>query len=177
MIERIIFAGSGGQGVMTIGKALARAAMLTDLNCTYFPSYGTEVRGGTANCRVVITDGEIYSPLVEEAETLFAMNQPSYERFRPNLKPGGLLVVNTSMATPLEADGGILAIPATDLAHELGDVRVANVILLGAYNARRKIVPDDLLFDQLCYAFGGLEGRLLALNQAAYARGAAEAER
>ena len=198
MYERLILAGSGGQGIMTISKVLARAAMLSDLNCTYFPSYGTEVRGGTANCQVIISDEEIYSPIVEAADTLFAMNDPSYRRFRMQLKPGGLLVVNTSMAKVDETDArgqkpeargqraeagnpkpetrnpkpDVLAIPASELANGLGDVRVANTILLGAYNARRKIVADDLLFEQLSYAFGGLTGRLLALNRAAYQAGA-----
>jgi len=175
MYERIIFAGSGGQGVMTLGKVVARSAMLTDLNCTYLPSYGTEVRGGTANCAVVVSDDEIFSPLVERADVLFAMNDPSYKRFSPRLKPDGLIVVNASMAEPTETGENVLAIPATDIANELGDVRVANVVLLGAYNARRKLLDDDLLFGQLSYAFGGLKGKLLEANKAAYERGAAAA--
>ena len=149
MYERIIFAGSGGQGVMTLGKVVARAAMLTDLNCTYLPSYGTEVRGGTANCTVVISDDEIFSPVVESADVLFAMNEPSYKRFAPRLKPDGLLVINTSMAEPDQTNDRTVTIPATDIANELGDVRVANVVLLGAYNARRKLLDDELLFGQL----------------------------
>ena len=172
MYESIILSGSGGQGVMTLGKVLTRAAMLRDLHCTYLPSYGTEVRGGTANCQVIIADEEIYSPLVEEADTLFAMNQPSYDRFRQRLKPEGLLVVNTSMATPESVEGNTIAVPATDIANQLGDVRVANVAMLGAYNRRRRIVPDDLLFEQVSHAFGGLKGKLLELNQAAFAAGA-----
>jgi 2-oxoglutarate ferredoxin oxidoreductase subunit gamma len=175
MYERIIFAGSGGQGVLTLGKVLARTAMLRDLHCTYFPSYGTEVRGGTANCQVVIADEEIYSPLVEEADTLFAMNQPSYDRFGPRLRPGGFLVINTSMAAPESVDDHTIAVPATEIANELGEVRVANVVLLGAYNRRRRIVPDDLLFQQVSYAFGGLTGRLLEQNRAAFAAGAERA--
>ena len=172
MRERIILAGSGGQGVMTVGKALARAAMLEDLSCTYLPSYGTEVRGGTANCQVVIADEEIYSPLVEEADTLFIMNQPSYERFRRMLKPGGLLVINTSMADPAgDDDGEVLGVPATGIANELGDVRVANVVMLAAYNRRRRLLPDDLLFEQVIHTFGGLEGRLLEVNRSAFAAG------
>ena len=171
MHEGIIFAGSGGQGVLTLGKVLARAAMKSDLQCTYFPSYGTEVRGGTANCQVVIADEEIHSPLVEEADTLFAMNQPSYDRFSRQLRSGGLLVINASMATPATADDNTIAVPATEIANELGDVRVANVVMLGAYNRRRRIVPDDLLFEQVSYAFGGLKGRLLELNRAAFERG------
>ena len=130
------------------------------------------MRGGTDNCQVVIGDQEIYSPLVEEADTLFAMNEPSYERFRPRLKPDGLLVINTSMAEPRSGDGNTVAVPATEMANELGDVRVANVVMLGAYNRRRQIVPDDLLFAEVSHAFGGLTGRLLELNQAAFAKGA-----
>jgi len=173
MHERIIFAGSGGQGVMTLGKVLARAAMVRDLHCTYLPSYGTEVRGGTANCQVTIADEAIYSPLVEEADTLFAMNEPSYKRFRPRLRSDGLLVINTSMATPEpETDSDAVAVPATEIASDLGDVRVANVVMLGAYNRRRRLVPDDLLFEQVSHAFGGLTGRLLDLNKAAFAAGA-----
>ena len=173
MHERIIFAGSGGQGVMTLGKVLARAAMIQDLHCTYLPSYGTEVRGGTANCQVTIADEPIYSPLVEEADTLFAMNAPSYKRFRRRLRPDGLLVINTSMAAPEEdTDRNAVGVPATEIASDLGDVRVANVVMLGAYNRRRRLISDDLLFEQVSYAFGGLTGRLLDLNRAAFVAGA-----
>jgi 2-oxoglutarate ferredoxin oxidoreductase subunit gamma len=171
MYERILLAGSGGQGVMTLGKVLARAAMLSDLHCTYLPSYGTEVRGGTANCQVIISDEEIYSPVVEAADTLIAMNEPSYRRFRGQVTPEGLIVLNTSMAQAEGANGHVLGLPASDLANDLGDVRVANAVMLGGYNGRRRLLADDLLFDQLSYAFGGLTGRLLDLNRAAFQAG------
>lgn len=172
MHERIILAGSGGQGVMTIGKAIARAAMLSNLHCTYFPSYGTEVRGGTANCQVVVSDEEIHSPVVEEADTVFALNQPSLERFAPFLTPDGLLLLNTSMAVAPEANGRLLAVPATDMANDLGNVRVANVILLGAWNRRRRLLDDDLLFDQFIYCLEGVPEKVVALNRTAYHAGA-----
>ena len=98
MNHRIIFAGSGGQGLLTVGKLLAQCSMEEGRHVTCFPSYGSEVRGGTSHCHVIVSDEEIYSPLVEDATALMIMNQPSLERFGPQLIRPGLLVLNTSMA-------------------------------------------------------------------------------
>ena len=140
MLERVIMAGFGGQGMMFIGKLLAQAGMEEGFNVTYFPSYGAEVRGGTAHCHVAISDQPIYSPIVEEADALIIMNQPSYRKFRPCLKPDGLLILNSSMVeVKEEADAEVVAVPATELADEMGGVRVGNVIMLALYNEIKKL--------------------------------------
>ncbi|MHC4711850.1 MAG: 2-oxoacid:acceptor oxidoreductase family protein [Planctomycetota bacterium] len=144
MEERMIFAGAGGQGLMTLGKLLALAAMNEGFNVTWYPSYGAEVRGGTAHCHVVISDDEIISPLVEEASVLMIMNRPSLSRFSPRLSDGGLLVLNTSLVErPEELSGTVLAVEATDIANNLRDIRVANAAMLGALNESRRFVSDD----------------------------------
>jgi 2-oxoglutarate ferredoxin oxidoreductase subunit gamma len=97
MTEKIILAGFGGQGMMLLGKLLAQAAMADGKQVTYFPSYGTEVRGGTAVYHLIVSSEEIFSPIIEEADTLIVMNQPSYQKFKGMLKPDGLLLLNTSM--------------------------------------------------------------------------------
>ena len=197
MIERIIMAGSGGQGLMTLGKLVATVTMQQGLHVTYFPSYGAEVRGGTANCQVVLSDQEVYSPIVERADTLILMNQPSYERFRDMLAPDGLMVLNSSMiadgatgaARPLQAVQGcslqsgepaqraaIVRVRATDIANDLGDLRVGNMVMLGAYSAVRDLVPQEAVAEYLREAFGERKAALVDLNLAAFRAGREQAE-
>ena len=132
MEERILIAGSGGQGALTIGKFVALMAM-KEHRVTFFPSYGAEVRGGTAHCHVVISEGAIANPVVDEATVMIVMNQLSYRRFASRVRRDGLLLVNSSMvrAEPAVACGRLVAVAATQLANEMGEMRVANVILLG----------------------------------------------
>ena len=153
MEERIIIAGFGGQGVMTVGKFAASIAMSEGREVTFFPSYGAEVRGGTAHCQIIVSDEPISSPVVEKADTLIIMNQLSYDRFRPLLRPGGLLILDSSfaqVAPERETDGATLVkVPATETANELGNVRVANVIMLGAYCARRGLFNPENVVAQM----------------------------
>jgi 2-oxoglutarate ferredoxin oxidoreductase subunit gamma len=143
MLERVIFAGFGGQGVLTLGKLTAGLGLGVFPHVTYFPSYGTEVRGGTANCQVILSSEEIASPVVERADSLIVMNQPSLERFLPVLLArGGRAYVNSSLAE-VPDDPRVTALPATDLAADLGDVQAANMILLGAYLAGRKLFARE----------------------------------
>jgi 2-oxoglutarate ferredoxin oxidoreductase subunit gamma len=172
MEERMIFAGAGGQGLMTLGKVLVQAGMSEGKNVTWYPSYGAEVRGGTAHCHVVVKDGEIYSPLVEKATTLVIMNEPSCVRFSPRLSDGGLLVLNTSLVPmPEGSNGSILALNATDIANELDDIRVANVVMLGALNAARSIVGEKTIRKTLESFLGAKRRDMLDLNLRAYDRG------
>lgn len=136
MLERLIIAGFGGQGVMLTGKLIATLAAGRHEHVTYFPSYGAEVRGGTAHCHVIVSDEEIASPIVEQADTLIVMNQPSVERFWPRLVDEGLGLVNSSLASGDERPGAV-EIPATETADRLGDVRTANMVMLGAYLHRK----------------------------------------
>ncbi|MFA4993162.1 MAG: 2-oxoacid:acceptor oxidoreductase family protein [Candidatus Omnitrophota bacterium] len=137
MIERIIIAGAGGQGIMLMGKLLAEAAMREGKFVTWLPAYGAEVRGGTAHCMVTISDAEINSPLISEADSLIVMNYPSLTRFGNRLKDKGLLIINSSLAGECPDS---LSLPFTDIALELGNVKVANVIVLGCFIAKTAIV-------------------------------------
>jgi len=132
-----IIAGFGGQGVLFIGRALAFAGLARDVNVSFIPSYGPEMRGGTANCKVVVSDGEVGSPIVEEPDVLIAMNRPSLERFVDTVKPGGTVFVNSSLIENEVERGDIKAyrVPFNELAREAGAERVANLAALGAYVA------------------------------------------
>jgi 2-oxoglutarate ferredoxin oxidoreductase subunit gamma len=141
MIESIIIAGSGGQGVMLLGKVLAQAAMLEGKQVTWFPAYGPEVRGGTSHCMVTISDREIGSPYITEADTLIILNAPSLKRFKGMIKNKGLLILNSSLAkmNP-DAEKMILQFPFTDIAIKLGNIKVANMVALGCFAAAKKII-------------------------------------
>ena len=149
--ERIVAAGFGGQGIMLLGKLIASAGMLEGREVTYIPSYGAEVRGGTAHCMVIVSDREIASPLVSAPATALVMNHPSLTKFEPRIKPGGLLVVNTSLmlAPPTRTDIEIAPIAATETADELGAIQAANMVMLGAYLARRPVVKPETIVEVL----------------------------
>ncbi len=180
---RAIVAGFGGQGILTLGRLLCTAAMADGRQVTYLPSYGTEVRGGTANCQVVVSDGTIYSPLVEEADALIILNQLSYERFLPRLNSGGLLVVNSSGVdleqVPCPPGARRVCVPAAERAAELGDVRVGNVLMLGAFTQASSLVSRQSCEAALETAFSDRKADLLDVNKRALAEGvhlAAEAQ-
>ena len=171
----IIIAGRGGQGVLTLGKLLARAGLLTGKQVTWFPSYGTEVRGGTANCHVKIGDGEIYSPLVEHPTALVVMNQLSYDRFRSQLAAEGWLLANSTMVTVGPEDEGrerSLAVAATETAGRLGHLVVANMVMLGALNRALGLLPEETIEHCLAEVLTGSKASLLPINLQALAAGA-----
>jgi len=177
MTERMIMAGWGGQGLMTLGKLVANIMMDQGKHVTYFPSYGAEVRGGTAHCQVVFSDAPIYSPIVEHAEALLIMNQPSYGRFHGRIVEGGVVVVNSSMVTDEQPHGHttLVRVPATDLANELGNIRVGNMVMLGAYRAVRDVLPEEPIRAYLASVFTGARAEMVELNIEAIRRGAREA--
>jgi 2-oxoglutarate ferredoxin oxidoreductase subunit gamma len=135
----VIIAGFGGQGVLLIGNLLAYAGMREKMNVTYIPVYGVEMRGGTANCTVVISSDEIGSPIITRPKSLIVMNRPSLDKFQPKLVDGGIQLVNASLvpAELVEKPGRItsLMIPANELAEKVGNARAVNTIMLGAYVA------------------------------------------
>ncbi|HVJ48418.1 2-oxoacid:acceptor oxidoreductase family protein [Desulfitobacterium sp.] len=136
MLQEIILAGFGGQGVMSMGQLLAYAGMFEDKHVSWIPSYGPEMRGGTANCAVTLSDSSISSPVISEPNTLIVLNRPSLDKFEKNLQPGGLLLMNSSLidVSPQRQDIQVVRIPSDDLANEkFGNTRVANMIILGAY--------------------------------------------
>jgi len=170
--ERMIFAGAGGMGIMLMGKVMALAATNEGLNVTWFPSYGAEVRGGTAHCHVVLDSEEIYSPFVEKATTMIVMNDLSLAKFLPRLARGGLLILNTSLAAPpRDLDGALVEIAATDAANALGNIRVANLVMLGALNAKKRLVKEDSLYGALVEFAGTAKKHLIEVNMAAYRKG------
>jgi len=173
MREEVIMAGSGGQGIMFAGTLLAHAAMEEGLNVTYFPSYGAEMRGGTANCTVIISDESIGSPVVTNPSSLLAMNENSVERFASKVKKNGLIIVNSSLLKKEVAIDGVevVRVKATELAEELGDGRVANMVILGAYIKRRKVVSLARTIESLEKVLGKGRENLLSLNREALKKG------
>ncbi len=148
---KVLIAGFGGQGILLLGQTLAETGMRHGWNSTWIPSYGPEMRGGTANCHVKISSDPIGSPVVSEPNILIAMNKPSLERFEKDLAPGGLLIYNTSMIDikPTRTDIEILPLPATEMADEIGSLRVANMVIIGAVLEKTKILQKDVVLDSL----------------------------
>ena len=169
MLIKTIFSGFGGQGVLSMGQTLAKAAMLDDKYVTYMPSYGTEVRGGTANCTVTISDEEIASPVASEPEFVVAMNRPSFIRFQSLLQSGGFLLYNSSLINENSARGDIetLGIPIIEIANQLGNAKVANMIILGALIQISNLISIDLLIKRLPEILGAGKAKLLKVNEEA----------
>lgn len=177
MTERIVLAGFGGQGMMLLGKLLAQAAMADGKKVTYFPSYGTEVRGGTAVYHLIISNDEIFSPIIEEADTLIIMNQPSYQKFKEMLKPNGLLLLNTSMIKLDNFhDAVVYKVSATEIASKLGNVLVSNIVMLGAYLAIKKLFSPTLILEELQEILRGKKANLFTINKQALENGMREIE-
>jgi 2-oxoglutarate ferredoxin oxidoreductase subunit gamma len=174
MNEEIIFSGFGGQGALFAGQLLAYSALDSGLHVTWIPSYGPEMRGGTAHCTVVISDEPIGSPLVRHPRSVVALNLPSFEKYEPLIKPGGLMVYNESLipAKPGRSDMRYVAVPANDIADELGNVRMANVVLLGAYFAATGTMPLEAVETALDRHLGERQRKYLEANKQALRRGA-----
>ncbi|NQU95655.1 MAG: 2-oxoacid:acceptor oxidoreductase family protein [Candidatus Omnitrophica bacterium] len=151
MHEKIICAGFGGQGIMLMGKLLAEAGMREGYTVTWLPSYGAEVRGGTAHSMVHISCGKIAAPTILKPTTCIVMNKPSLIKFMERIEKGGLLIVNTSMVDQIieKRSVRIVAIPLTELASELGNVKVANMIAVGAFIKLKKLFPLKNVLDEL----------------------------
>lgn len=173
MTEHIILAGSGGQGVMLLGKILVTAGMKEGKFVTWLPSYGAEVRGGTAYCMAVISDEEIGSPFIEKADTLIMMNAPSLKRFQDSLKNKGLLVLNSSLAaTAVRKNMRILQYPFTDIALKLGNMRVANMVALGCFAAEKNIISLNNIHESISEFAPPDKKALIEINQKALEEGA-----
>jgi 2-oxoglutarate ferredoxin oxidoreductase subunit gamma len=175
MQEELIISGFGGQGVLFAGQLLAYAAVEAGKHVTWIPSYGPEMRGGTAHCTVVVSDEPIGSPLVRHPTSAIALNLPSFERYEALIKPGGLMVYNKSLivATPSREDVRYVAAPANVIAEELGNIRQANVVLLGAYLAVTGLLPLESVETALDKHLSERQRSFLASNKEALRRGAA----
>ncbi|MFW6055021.1 MAG: 2-oxoacid:acceptor oxidoreductase family protein [Thermodesulfobacteriota bacterium] len=175
MYQDVIIAGFGGQGVMLIGNLLAYAAMDQGLKCTFMPVYGVEMRGGTANCTVVISDEDIGSPIVFSPKSLIVMNQPSVDKFQPRLQDGGVLVANTSIIDPavLEQDRiRSFLVPANSIAEKLGTGKMANMVMLGAWLKATGCLQLETVQGALDRVFSKQNSRLIPLNEKGLAKGA-----
>ena len=148
----VVVAGFGGQGVMVIGNLLAYAAMIEGRYVTYLPIYGVEMRGGTANCTIVISSHQIGAPVVGRPHAAIVMNLPSLIKYEPSILPNGLLFINSSLIEPKETyrkDIEILSIPVNEIAIDNGNPKLANMIALGAFNQKTKLVQMTSLFESL----------------------------
>lgn len=172
-MHELVCAGFGGQGVMLMGQVLAYAAALEGKEATWFPSYGPEMRGGTANCQVVISDEPVTSPILSRPQVAIVLNKPSFQKFEPLVAPGGLLIVNSSLVDQesLRKDIEVVAIPATDIAQEIGSLQVANFVLLGAYLEKVKAVDFNSVEKVLEKILTGSKAKFLPLNKEALKRG------
>jgi 2-oxoglutarate ferredoxin oxidoreductase subunit gamma len=173
MLVATIFSGFGGQGVLSMGSTLATAAMLQGKYVTYLPAYGVEVRGGTANCTVVVSDEEIASPVASEPECVVAMNQPSFARFQGILQAGGLLCANSSLidTDSARSDIEILAIPAGELAEQAGTIKVANMVMLGALLRASNMISYETMLKNLETILGAGKSKLIKVNREALSLG------
>ena len=173
MKQSFVFSGSGGQGIMSAGIMLAHAAIDESKHATYLPEYGPEQRGGSAKCTVIISDAEIISPLTKKCDNLICMNEQAYKKFSGDLKSGGLLVVNSSRVKgeEIREDVRVLSVPVDDIALELGNVRVANIVIIGALMGATGIVSKEVLIDSLEEKFKSKKPEILELNIKALEKG------
>jgi len=175
MQQEIIISGFGGQGTLFAGQLLAYAAMDSGYHVTWIPSYGPEMRGGKARCTIVVSDEEIGSPLVRRPSAAIVLNIPSMEAFEPAIKPGGTLVVNSSLV-PMQSerdDIDVVYAAASDMAIEMGNVRIANVICLGALVQATGVVSLDAIEQALEDHLPARHRKLLEVNKEALRKGAA----
>ena len=174
MVE-IIIAGFGGQGVLVLGQLITYAGMLEDKAVSWFPSYGPEQRGGTCNCSVVLSEEEVGSPVVSQPDTAIVLNLPSLNRFEPAVVSGGLLLYNSTLITqkPQRTDIRVIAVPANEIAEELGNTRVANMVLLGSFIEATNLVRIDSVQKSLEKVLSERHHHLIPLNMQALERGRA----
>jgi len=175
MVQEIIMGGVGGQGIMVIGNLLAHAAFMENLNVTYLPIYGVEKRGGQADCTVVISTEEIGSPIVGSPQSSIILSRPSLLKYGPRIKPQGLLLLNSSLVDPRDVprnDLDLLPIPANEIAQKLGNDRLGNMVVIGAFVEKTKVVSLDTLIAALPKIFDERHHHLIPANTQAIRKGA-----
>jgi 2-oxoglutarate ferredoxin oxidoreductase subunit gamma len=172
MHTEIVLAGFGGQGVLLIGKLLAYAGMKAGREVTWMPAYGPEMRGGTCNCTVVLSDHPIGSPISKSPHGLIALNLPSLDKFETAVRPGGIIVVNTSLINrlPRRTDVAVVAVPANEVAIECGSAKAANMVALGAYLGRSAAAELELVKTIVTESFAA-KPKLVEVNHQALSRG------
>jgi len=166
MTRTIRIAGFGGQGVMLLGQLLAYAATDQDLNSLWVPTYGPETRGGTSNCALTISDKPIYSPIFNHSDVLIVLNEPSYQKFKSKVKPGGRLYYNESLIKKIDENDEIkcIGVPINDLAVSLGKIQVANMVMLGTLLEEEKLFDDETIKRVLTKLLGPKKEAMLDIN-------------
>jgi 2-oxoglutarate ferredoxin oxidoreductase subunit gamma len=169
----VIIAGFGGQGLLFAGKVLAYAAMLEGLEVTWLPSYGPQMRGGTANCTVVVSDRPVRSPIVRHPTDVITLNRPSLEAFEPLLQAGGVMIINSSLVDPRpsRSDLSVYEVPASQIAERLGALRVANLVALGRFVGVTHLISPASIHEALEKVIPDSRADLRALNMAAFDEG------
>jgi 2-oxoglutarate ferredoxin oxidoreductase subunit gamma len=177
MQHGMIVAGFGGQGILFCGSVLAQAALLEGREVSWMPSYGPEMRGGTASCTVIIADRPIGSPMVDAADSAIVLNPPSLAKFEPLIVPGGLLIINSSLveAEPGRTDIEAVAMPCTQIARDAGDDRLVSIVALGGLVARRPIVNFESVQAAIRDLLSGKKAHRIDADLAAFERGHAQA--
>lgn len=175
MKEEIVIAGFGGQGVLSMGKILAYAGLMNDMEVTWMPSYGPEQRGGTANVTVILSDGPISSPVLDQFDTAVILNQQSLDKFESKVKPGGTLIYDPYGIhhAPTRTDINVVAVNAMDAAIEMNNTKTYNMILLGALLRQRPVVPVEAVIKGLRKTLPERHHKLIPLNEEAIKRGMA----
>jgi len=175
MKKEIIISGFGGQGGLAIGKNLVEAGMAEGLYVTWAPSYGPEMRGGTANCSVVLSDKPVGSPVFNHPTELIALNEPSLAKFEAGVLPGGVVFVNSDVVTDKVSRPDLKAIyvPCSKIAEEVGNPKVANMVMLGAYVAQTKVLKPETIEHMIEEMFAGPKAKFIPLNIEAFRRGMA----
>ena len=170
MMVKTIFAGFGGQGVLMMGYTLAHGAMSAGYNVTYLPAYGAEVRGGTANCTVAVSDDEIASPIASKPENLVVLNTPSLYTFQNRLAPEGCLFLNSSIISVDSSrhDVQVFKIPASEMAEKLGNPRMGNTVMMGAFLKKTTLVPPDVYLGSMAEVMGSKKKSIVETNRKAF---------
>lgn len=176
MYQGIRISGFGGQGVVSAGVLLAQSGLEDGRGVSWFPSYGPEMRGGTANCSVVVADGKVHTPVVTYPDTAIVLNEPSLTKFEPLVKKGGLLIVNSSLinSKATRKDITVLYVPCNEIASKVGNARAANLVALGVFAKATGAVSIDGIAKAMPKVFKRAKPEQLELNRKALEAGAAE---
>lgn len=174
-LEELIVAGFGGQGVLSLGMTLAYAGMVENKEISWMPSYGPEMRGGTANCIVILSENKISSPILSQFDSAIVLNQPSMDKFAPRIKPGGLLLYESGniFKPATRTDIDIIGIPATTEALKMKNAKTMNMIMLGAYLQLKPVVQNDSILEALAKVLPEKYHHLLPINRQALELGEA----
>ncbi|MEW5951599.1 MAG: 2-oxoacid:ferredoxin oxidoreductase subunit gamma [Elusimicrobia bacterium] len=174
MYQGIRISGFGGQGVISAGVLLAYTGIIENKNVSFFPSYGAEMRGGTANCSVVIASDEVDTPIVSSPDTVIVLNEPSLAKFEPMVKPGGILIVNTSLikTEPKRKDIKVIKVPCNEIADKLGNAKVMNMVALGVFAKATGALAIESIGKALPKVYKKLKPEVIELNIKALNEGA-----